>query len=45
MFNIQLETFKDIKGIGIFANSKDYYFVKQNIDGMNYFNDYVFDYE
>ena len=45
MFNIQLETFNDIKGIGIFANSKDYYFVKQNIDGMNDFNDYVYDYE
>ena len=32
MFNIRLETFADMKGIGMFANSKDYYFVKQNID-------------
>ena len=45
MFNIQLETFNDIKGIGMFANSKDYYYVKQNIDAMKDFNDYVYDYE
>jgi hypothetical protein len=29
----------------MFANSKDYYFVKQNIDAMKDFNDYVYDYE